>query len=352
MPQFTEQQFMIGRLAWIEVHRGDIRLQFARLDLSVIPQNSIPEIEGVMADNGIVPSRLPGNPGFLQVALADQSGKNLDALRLASTNWAPSNNEPNKLFAVGNEMHDAKFLENAHKVTPQMVLESLKNLHARYGVGTAIQNGLDGKPYLVTSAQQSAKLDKVRDIPLRRDNLPYDYRVEEVKAGMAEASKPTLKARAVAGAALGVVASIPAAVETYDIAQKEIEAGKLPVGAVNYASRMAAETTAGGIAGAGMAVTAMPLLEIPPPAGEIAYGAAVLGVGYLGAEGTKKLMESADYYLSRAKSYFGDTDIQTRFEGLIKENASKAGVDPNVAIIHVYREMDKQATDHSPELEM
>ena len=86
-----------------------------------------------------------------------------------------------------------------------------------------------------------------------------------------------------------------------------------------------------------------PLLAMPPPVGEIAYGAAVLGAGYLSAEGTRKLMEQADYYLLKAESYFQDNKAKANFEGQVRENAKNNGQNPEVAVVLSYKMIDDQA---------
>jgi hypothetical protein len=335
MAQLTEQQYMIGRLPWVEVDRGDQRLQFARLDLSLIPDKSRPELEGILAENGIVSSRLPGRPGFLQVSLADQSGKNLDVLRMASTNWAHPVNNQEKLFAVGNEMHSSEFLDKAHSgsVNTHSVLNGLEKLYQRYGVALNVENGKDGKPYLVSSAEQSTQLTKLKTLPLALDNLPHDHKLEDGNAKPLADTKPTTLGRATAGAVFGVAAAIPAMIETYILAEQDVKNGQVPIGAANHATKLAAEAAAGGVAGSATAVAATPLLAIPPPAGEVAYGAAVMGAGYLGAEATKQLMEQADYYMAKAKTFFNDDAVHKAFNDQIRQNAQKVGYNPDLSVL-------------------
>jgi|GEM_PF-2042790 len=336
MAQLTEQQYWIGCLPWTEVDRGSPRQQFARLDLSVVPDKSRAMLEVALAHNGVSASRLPGSPGFLQVSLADQSGKNLDILRMAATNWASPNNDNHKLVAVGNEMHDQDFLKIARNSGSRIdaVLGGLKQLHARYGVPLHVESGADGKPYLVASAEQAAQLSNLKALPLALDNLPYDHTVEAAKARQFAEAKPTTSGRAVTGAAFGAVASIPAMMETYELAEQDVKNGQVPVAAANHATKLAAEAVVGSAAGGAVAVTAAPLLALPPPAGEIAYGAAVLGAGYLGAEATKQLMEQADYYMAKAKTYFQSDKKQEVFNAHIENNAIKAGLNPEVAVVY------------------
>lgn len=264
MAQLTEQQYWIGRLPWTEVDRGGPRQQFARLDLSVVPDKSRAMLEGALAHNGVSASRLPGAPGYLQVSLADQSGKNLDVLRMAATNWSHPNHDQRKLFAVGNEMHDQDFLKIARNTGSHVeaVLDGLKKLHARYGVPLDFESGADGKPYLVASAEQAAKLSKLKELPLALDNLPYDHMLEEAKARQLAEAKPTKAGRAMAGAVFGMVASIPALVETYRVGEQEVANGEAPINAANYATKYAAEAVVGGVASS---ATAVALLQLRLP---------------------------------------------------------------------------------------
>ena len=103
------------------------------------------------------------------------------------------------------------------------------------------------------------------------------------------------------------------------------------------------ETMVGSIAGGAAAVAATPLLAMPPPVGEIVYGAVVLGAGYLGAEGTRNLMEQADYYLLKAESYFQDNKAKASFEVQVRENAKNNGRDPELAVVLSYKMIDDQA---------
>ena len=354
----TEQSF-IGQLPWVEATRSESprdaapwrdepnnpRLKFARVDLNLFPFPMQYELEGILADNGIVATR-PPQGGYLQVPLGETSGKNLDVLRLAAVDWKNTPADGQVLMADANQLHSHEFLKNTQfnaKVNPETVLQGLQQLHARYGVTTSVQAAADGTFRLEVPMDQSAKLAEIRALPVSLDNLPYDYKIEEAKARQLAESKPSTGTRAMTGAAFGVVASIPAIVETYQIAKEEVNSGKAPVGAANFATKAAAEITAASIAGGTAAVAATPLLAIPPPAGEIAYGAAVLGAGYLGAEGTRKLMEQADYYLLKAESYFQDNKAKASFEGQVRENAKNNGQDPEVAVVLSYKMIDDQA---------
>ncbi len=115
---------------------------------------------------------------------------------------------------------------------------------------------------------QSAKLAEIRALPVSLNNLPYDHKLEEAKARQL----PATGTRAFTGVAFGVVASIPAVVETYQIGKAELDHGKAPVSAANYAAKAAAETMVGSIAGDTTAVAATPLLAIPPPLGRWPMG--------------------------------------------------------------------------------
>jgi hypothetical protein len=206
-----------------------------------------------------------------------------------------------------------------------------------------IEHAPDGSLHLVASTEQAAQLSKLKELPISLDNLPYDYKLEEAKLKQFAEAKPAAGIRALAGASFGVVASIPAIVETYQIGKQEIEGGKVPVGAASYATKTAAELAVGSAASGAAAVTATPLLAMPPPVGEIAYGAAVLGAGYLGAEGTRKLMEQADYYTAKAKTYFQNGDAQASFAEKIRDNAQNNNQNPAVAEVLAYKLMDDQA---------
>jgi hypothetical protein len=303
------------------------------------------ELEGMLADNGIVATR-PPQGGYLQVPLGETSGKNLDALRLAAVDWKNTPADGQVLVADANQLHSHEFLKNTQfnaKVNPETILQGLQQLHARYGVAVSVQAGADGALRLEVPMDQSAKLAEIRALPVSLDNLPYDHKVEEAKVRRLVEAKPTTGARALTGAAFGVVASIPAVVETYQVAKAELDGGNAPVNAANFATKAAAETMAGSIAGGAAAVAAGPLLAMPPPAGEIAYGAAVLATGYLGAEGTRKLMEQADYYLLKAESYFQNNKAKASFEGQVRENAKNNGQNPELAVVLSYKMIDDQA---------
>lgn len=351
MAQLSEQQYLIGRLPWIEVNRGEERLRFARLDLSLLPDSAKFELQGALAENGISVTHLPGGvgSGYLQVSLGDQSGKNLDVYRMAATDWSVSPDNDKKLLAVGNELHSQEFLKNAHNLgfNSDAVLDGLKQLHARYGVAVGIDHAANGSPHLVASVEQAAQLSKLKELPVSLDNLPYNHLLEEAKVSKLVEAKPSAGARALTGATFGIVASIPAVVATYQIGKEEVESGKVPVGAANFASKAAAETVVGSVAGGTVAVAAIPLLTLPPPAGEIAYGAAVLGAGYLGAEGTKKLMEQADYYLVKAQSYFQNDEAQASFAGHVRENAEKNGQNPELAVVLSYKMISEQVNSQA-----
>jgi len=231
-------------------------------------------------------------------------------------------------------------------------LQGLQQLHARYGVDVNLQSGGGGTPlHLEVSTDQAAKLAGIRSMPINLDNLPYDHKVEEAKARQLAETKPTTLGRAMTGAAFGVVASIPAMAQTYQIGEQEVANGKAPVGAATYATKYAAEAVVGGTAASATAVAATPLLAIPPPAGEIAYGAAVLGAGYLGAEGTRQLMLQADYYMTKAKAYFQDDKKQEVFNAHVESNAIKAGLNPEAAVVYANRMLVNEVeakSAHSP----
>lgn len=110
----TEQSF-IGQLPWIEATRTEAprdalpwrdepnssRLKFARVDLNLFPALMQYELEGMLADNGVVATR-PPQGGYLQVPLGETSGKNLDALRLAAVDWKNSPADGQVLVADAN----------------------------------------------------------------------------------------------------------------------------------------------------------------------------------------------------------------------------------------------------------
>ncbi len=132
MAQLNEQQYLIGRLPWIEVNRGDERLRFARLDLSLMPDAGGFALQGAMAENGISVTHLPGGAhgfGYLQVSLSDQSGKNLDVYRMAATDWSVSPENDTKLLAGDNQLRSQEPLKHAHRLefNSHTVLDGLKN---------------------------------------------------------------------------------------------------------------------------------------------------------------------------------------------------------------------------------
>lgn len=54
----------------------------------------------------------------------------------------------------------------------------------------------------------------------------------------------------------------------------------------------------------------------------------------MSAEATKQLMEQADYYMAKAKSYFQSDYKQEAFNVQVESNALKTGLDPEVAKVY------------------
>jgi hypothetical protein len=151
------------------------------------------------------------------------------------------------------------------------------------------------------------------------------------------------------GGVFGFMTAIPAAIETYNTGRHELYDGNAPIGATTKAAEYAAEFTVGAATGASVAEAALPLLAIPAPAGELAYGTAVLGAGYFGAEATKDLIVYGDYYLAKAKTYF-QNDARGKFEAQVIENAVNSGRNPDEALRNVYNKMaEEQARNKAPD---
>jgi len=140
----------------------------------------------------------------------------------------------------------------------------------------------------------------------------------------------------VVGAALGVLGVVPVAFDVAETGKHEIDKGDVPVDAANKLAKEISAFAGGAATATPVAVAAEPLLA-GGPYGVAAYGAIVLGSGFLGMEATKSVYECGhqlmELGINLVKEYFlQDEDARLTYENTIRSNAIKNNLDPDAAL--------------------
>ncbi|MDD2934777.1 MAG: hypothetical protein PHO76_12920 [Methylotenera sp.] len=175
------EQFKIGRLPWIEVTKNGaspaalgieaLDDSFARLDLTLIPQDKQVELQALMKRNGIeaafTPSLTDGHT-YLEVPLKSKSGEILDKVRMGATQWKEyeSPTHGNIMRNVVNELHSKEFLkqniEAGGQTNPDLVNHGLANVFRRNGLtDTKVITGSDEIQKLQIPVESNPKLQKI-----------------------------------------------------------------------------------------------------------------------------------------------------------------------------------------------
>lgn len=397
--EVLKNNIAIGALPWVETTENAVnaRTDFIATEVDFFRVARLPIVDGQVGEylraqlqsfgvTSVVKYDSVNKTKYLTVNLDDEFGSNqqkLDALRLASTEWKEHTFlDGTKVLRASADREFIETLYQANKkidIDPIRAQESLANVYRRHGLDVAtiageklslevpwhqweslllaqydaeevIHDALDA-PKNMGPTQGRRKYDVIDESALENAG-GYAKNTKEMLANAGEyAHNAITKYPKTIGGVFGFVAAIPAAIETYNTGRHELYDGNVPIGATTKAAEYAAEFTVGAATGASVAEAALPLLAIPAPAGELAYGTAVLGAGYFGAEATKDLIVYGDYYLAKAKTYF-QNDARGKFEAQVIENAVNSGRNPDEALRNVYNKMAeeqarKKAPDHS-----
>lgn len=138
------------------------------------------------------------------------------------------------------------------------------------------------------------------------------------------------------GVALGALGVVPVVFEVAETGKREVEKGDIPVNALNKLAKEVSAFAGGAATATPVAVAAEPLLA-GGPYGVAAYGAIVLGSGFLGVEATKSLYEYGHHLMGLGidlvKEYFAENeDARLTYENTIRSNAIKNNLDPDTAL--------------------
>ncbi len=352
--EFLNPSVLIGELPWIETV---VPTQGAKstFDTKPVARLQVGFEEGLLnyyqqqLDYYGIEHSMPdvvdeAKPKFLDVALNGENGRKFDALRITSTHWQASSGRLGHatLQSSGggfvDELYD--FSKGKIDIDGLKVQQALVNTFGRYGIeASPLEN--EHLNIAVDANQEQALRRLDRHAKKLIDALPLEVEASnKLLEGTKQKARMPISKTALTGGVFGFIGSIPVLVETYNIGQQEIAEGRMPINATTRALEYSAETVVGTAAGAAAATTALPLLAIPAPVGEIAYGAAVLGAGYLGAEATNKFMTLGEDYITKAEAWFKN-EAKAIFEGRIAEVAKQNGRNLKDVLSNVYQAMDE-----------